>query len=308
MINRGVGNITISLQAESIKKAMLINKNLEEFLNTPLEVKRKNWEEFASADFIPDGIMIKEAVINDISAEWISTENSSKNNMIIYFHGGGFNQGSIITHRKLAAYIAKSTDLPILILDYPLAPENPYPTALNSCEGVYSYLLGHGFKSDNIILGGDSSGGGLAIALALLLRNKQIPLPKGMFMLSPMLDFTLSGETIKTCAEKDPLCFKEDLQVDTSDYIGTESPDNPLISPVYGDIKGFPPLLIQVGTDEILLSDSVRFADKAKEGQVNVQLSVWEGMWHVFQAWIGEIPEATSAIEEIGRFAKAIFN
>ena len=298
----------ISLQAKNIKEAMLENKNIDEILNTPLEVKRKNWEESASADILPEGMVISKAVINNISAEWISANNSGKDNIILYFHGGGFNMGSIITHRKFVSYIVKYTGVPILIIDYPLAPEHPYPAALESCEGIYSYLLEHGFQAENIILGGDSSGGGLAIALALLLKEKEIPLPKGIFALSPWLDLTFSGDTIKTCADRDPLCSEKDLQADANYYIGTQSPDNPLISPIYGDISGFPPLMIQAGSEEILLSDSTRFADKAKENQVNVQLSVWKGMWHFFQGWVGEIPEAIDAIEEINRFTKVIFD
>jgi acetyl esterase/lipase len=227
--------------------------------------------------------------------------------MILYFHGGGLSQGSIITHRKLVAHIVKSTTLPVLIFNYPLAPENPYPAALDVSEQVYFYLLNNGVQSENIIFGGDSSGGGLAIALALLLKKKNILLPKGIFLLSPMLDFTLSGSTMKTCAEKDPTLFEEDLKLTAGYYIGQESPSNPLISPVYGDIKGSPPLLIQVGGVEILLSDSTRFADRAKISQVNVQLSLWEGMWHVFQAWADEIPEAMDALEEIGEFTKDVF-
>ncbi|MDR0325344.1 MAG: alpha/beta hydrolase [Oscillospiraceae bacterium] len=298
----------ISQQAKDIRDTLLKNKNLDELLNTPLEVKRKGWEEFASNDIIPDGIVIEKAVINNLPAEWISTVNSSKDNMILYFHGGGHTQGSIVTHRKLAAHIAKNTEVPVCIFEYPLAPEYPYPAALNSSEGVYAYLLDHGYKADNIVLGGDSSGGGLAIALTLLLKDKEIPFPKGIFLLSPMLDYTLSGDTMKTCAEKDPLCFEEDLRIDASYYIQNESPFNPLISPVYGDIRGFPPLLIQAGSEEILLSDATRFADKAKTSQVDVELSVWEGMWHVFQGWVGEIPEAADAIEKIGRFTKALFH
>ena len=296
----------ISLQAENVKKAMLENKNLEYLLKTPLEVKRKNWEEAAAADTLPEGMIIKRTVIRGTPAEWITMDNVSKDNIIMYFHGGGYSQGSIITHRKLTAHIVKSTGLPILILDYPLAPENPYPAALNRAKEVYSYLLNNGFKAQNIVLGGDSAGGGLAAALALFLKEKGIPLPKGIFMLSPWLDLTLSGESIKTCAEKDPLCFKEDLEMDADYYRGAEPLDSPFISPIYSDITGFPSVLIQAGSDDMLLSDSTRFADKAKASQVNVQLSIWDGMWHVFQAWVGGVPEATDAIDEIGWFTKTI--
>ena len=298
----------ISIQAERLKEVLLKSRNLEAILSTPLELQRKGWEEAASADDIPDSIVIREAVIGNTYAEWISTESSRKDNIIMYFHGGGYTQGSTLTHRRLAAHIVKNTDLPMILFNYPLAPENPYPAALNSSEQIYLHLLDSGYQSENIIFGGDSSGGGLATALTLLLKDKKIPLPKGIFLLSPMLDLTLSGGTISTNAGKDPLLYIEDMRRTVSRYIEKESPNNPLISPVFGEISGFPPLLMQVGSDELLLSDSTRFADRAKASQVDVQLSVWEGMWHVFQAWVGEVPEAADAIAEIGRFTKTVFD
>ena len=295
----------ISQQSEKVKKTMLCNKNLEELLNTPLDEKRENWEKLASSAIIPDDIIIKKAVINNTSIEWISTDKSNMGNVIVYFHGGGFCQGSINTHRRLAAHIVKSTDLTVLIFDYPLAPESPYPDALNCSKGIYEYLLNND-TIENIIFAGDSAGGGLALALTLLLKHLNIPLPKGIFLFSPFLDLTLSGDTIKTCAQKDPICFKDDLKMDADYYVGTESHYNPFISPIYGDITGFPPLLIQVGSDEILYSDSTRFANKARESQVNIRLSVWEGMWHVFQAWIDDIPEAADALKEVSWFIKNV--
>jgi len=296
----------LSIQAENIKRVLLQNKNLEQVLNTPLEKQRKNWEESASTDIIPDIIFTEKTVIRNISVEWVSMKNSSKQNIILYFHGGGFNQGSTITHRKLAAYIVKAAHVPILMHNYPLTPENPYPAALVSSEQIYSYLLENGYQPENIILGGDSSGGGLALALTLLLKDKKVPLPKGVFLLSPMVDFTLSGDTLKTNEEKDPLLFVEDLQITVNRYIAKESPFNPLISPIFGDLRGIPPMFIQVGSDELLLSDSTRLAELARASQTDVQLSVWEGMWHVFQVWVSEIPEASESIESIARFTQTI--
>ncbi|MCX7746686.1 MAG: alpha/beta hydrolase [Clostridia bacterium] len=298
----------ISTQGKRVKKELIGNKNLENILNVPLEIQRKQWEDSALDVKLPEGTCIEEIVVKNISAEWVTTQNSSKQNVILYFHGGGYNQGSSITHRKLVAHIAHSTNLPVMIHNYPLAPENPYPAALNSSEQVYTWLLDNGFKPENILLGGDSSGGGLALALMLLLKSKNYLLPKAAFLLSPMLDLTFSGDTIKTCAQSDPLIFEEDLLLTASYYCSDESPYNPLISPVYGEFEGFPPLLIQVGSDELLLSDSIRVAEKAKAAGVDVRLDIWNEMWHVFQAWVEDVPEANRAIEKIGRFMEHVLN
>ena len=297
----------ISTQAKNMKEALLQSRNADEGLDISLEERRKRWEGFASADPIPEDVIIEKTVINNITAERISTNNANKKNVILYFHGGGYCQGSVITHRKLVSHIAKAVETPIIVPDYPLAPENPYPAALHGVEGVYSYLLNNGFNADNIILGGDSAGGGLAAALTLLLKDKKIPLPRGVFLLSPWLDLTFSGDSVKIYAEKDPICTEEGLRVNAKDYAGNESTQNPLVSPVYGDISGFPPLLIQAGVEDILLSDSTRFAEKAEASNVDVKLSLWDEMWHVFQGWPVEVPEADDAIEQIGQFTKAVF-
>jgi acetyl esterase/lipase len=306
-INKGIYGIMISEEAKKIKDVLFRNQNLEYLLNTPQEVQRKDWEDSALDFILPEGIkIIREKDIN-ISADWISSETSDKQEIILYFHGGGLTQGSSITHRKLASHIVRVVNVPVIIHDYPLAPENPYPAALVYSQKVYLWLLKKGYKNENIIFGGDSSGGGLALALIMKLKNEDHALPKAGVFLSPMLDFTLSGNTMKKSAKLDPLVFEDDLKMSVKYYCRDESPYNPYISPIFGKFNGVPPLLIQVGRDEILLDDSKRLYDKAKLSGVNVQLDIWDDMWHVFQGWVEEIPEAELSLRKIKEWKDNIF-
>ena len=167
---------------------------------------------------------------------------------------------------------------------------------------AWQWLLVQGYRPDEIIIGGDSSGGGLVLSLLLLLKKENSPLPHSCFLLSPMLDYTLSGDSISSCAKKDPMICIEDLRQTVAYYCSHAETSNPLVSPLFGDLTGLPPLLIQTGSDELLLDDSIRLAKQATEAGVNVQFEVWNGLWHVFQSSAGEIPEANRAIRRIASF------
>jgi len=289
----------ISQEAKKIREQLFANQNLDYLLTVPLEIQRKDWENSALNSKLAEGTTVKNEQYKNITVEWISNENSDKQRIILYFHGGGSNQGSCITHRKLVSHIVRVTNIPVVIHNYPLAPENPYPSALVFSEQIFLWLFEKGYKAEHILFGGDSSGCALALALMMILKSKNHCLPKAAFLLSPMLDFTLSGSTIKTLTKLDPIVFEEDLKISVKYYCGNESPYNPYISPIFGEFKGFPPLLIQVGSGEILLDDSKRLYKKARESGVNVQLDIWEEMWHVFQGWVGEVPEAEQSLEKI---------
>jgi acetyl esterase/lipase len=296
----------ISIEAKKIKNILFKNQNLDYFLNTPLEVQRNDWENSNLGIILPEGTNIKRESNKNLLVEWITNETSDKKNIILYFHGGGLTHGSCITHRKLLSHIVRIVNLPIVIHEYSLAPENPYPAALVYSEQVYLWLLEKGYKAKNIYFGGDSAGCGLALSLMMQLKNKDYILPKGAFLLSPMLDFTLSGKSIKTSANFDPVVFEEDLKMSVKYYCNNESPYNPYISPISGEFKGFPPLLIQVGSGEILLDDSKRLYDKAKSYGVNIQLDIWDEMWHVFQGWVGEVPEAEQSLVKIKEWIRTV--
>ncbi|WP_435310081.1 alpha/beta hydrolase [Sebaldella termitidis] len=286
----------ISKEAKTAKEKLFQNKNLEEILSTPIEIQREEWEESVKNIKLPSNIKIEEITVKNIKADWITPEVTVSEAVIFYFHGGGLNQGSKLTHRKLAAEIVNRSKLRVFIHNYPLAPENPYPNALNKSLELYLWLLECGLKAENIIFGSDSSGSALALALVLLLKQEKQPLPKAAFLFSPMLDFSLSGESVTKNKDLDPKIFKEDLELTSKYYCDKKSVKNPLVSPVYGDFTDFPPLFIQVGSEELLLSDSLTLEKRAKNAGVSVKLEVWDGMWHVFQTRFESIPEADQAV------------
>lgn len=296
----------ISRQAKSIREQQFQNRDLEYLLNTEISVQRKDWEISALNDKLPEGTEIEKFIVKDIDGELIKNQMSDSQHIILYFHGGGLTLGSCITHRKLVSYIAKITNIPVFVHNYPLAPEYPYPAALNNSLQVYLHLNEKGYKSDQILYGGDSSGCALALSLILKLKSNHFQLPKGVFLFSPMLDFTLSGETIKTLAEIDPCLFAEDIKMTANLYCNGECPENPFITPLNGSFGDFPPLLIQTGSCEMLLDDSMRLREKANGAGVDVCLEIWNEMWHVFQGQIGKMPEAEQALAHVNLFIKRI--
>lgn len=276
--------------------------NIDFVLNTPLHEQRRIWEEGAMNAPLPENISTEIIDEEGISAEWVRHSQAESRKVILYLHGGGNSQGSSITHRKLVAHIVHCAKVNALTLNYSLAPENPFPAGLMDAKYAWQWLLAQGYRPDEIIPGGDSSGGGLVLSLLLLLKSENSPLPRAGFLLSPMLDYTLSGASISSCAAKDPVICIEDLRQTVAYYCSEAEIANPLVSPLYGDLTGLPSLLIQTGSEELLLDDSVRLAKQATEVGVNVQMEVWNGLWHVFQSSAGKIPEANRAIRRIASF------
>lgn len=294
----------LSIEAKRKKEALFRNyaSNVDFVLNTPLHEQRRIWEEGAINVPLPENISTEIVDEEGISAEWVRHSQAEKRKVILYLHGGGNSQGSSITHRKLVGHIVHCAKVNALTLNYSLAPENPFPAGLMDAKYAWQWLLAQGYRPDEIILGGDSSGGGLVLSLLLLLKKENSPLPHSGFLLSPMLDYTLSGDSISSCAKKDPMICIEDLRQTVAYYCSHAETSNPLVSPLFGDLTGLPPLLIQTGSDELLLDDSIRLAKQATEVGVNVQIEVWNGLWHVFQSSAGKIPEAHRAISRIASF------
>lgn len=294
----------LSIEAQRKREALFRNyaSNVDFVLNTPLHAQRRIWEEGAINVPLPENVSTEVIAEEGISAEWVRHSQAEKRKVILYLHGGGNSQGSSITHRKLVGHIVHCAKVNALTLNYSLAPENPFPAGLMDIKYAWQWLLGQGYRPDEIIIGGDSSGGGLVLSLLLLLKKENSPLPHSCFLLSPMLDYTLSGDSISSCAKKDPMICIEDLRQTVAYYCSHAETSNPLVSPLFGDLTGLPPLLIQTGSDELLLDDSTRLAKQATEAGVNVQFEVWNGLWHVFQSSAGEIPEANRAIRRIASF------
>ena len=211
--------------------------------------------------------------------------------------------GSCNTHRAMVAHIARACGMRGLLLDYRLAPEHPYPAAVDDSISAYHWLLCNGIEARNIIIAGDSAGGGLALASLVSLRDGGYPLPAAAVCLTPWTDLAGTGESLKTRAKVDPRLTLQELSLG-GHYVGNNDPRHPLISPLYAHLHGLPPLLIQAGNDDMLLSDSTRLADQAKNAGVDVTLDVWDRMWHVFHLHVPRLPEARRAIDAIGTFVR----
>ncbi len=250
------------------------------------------------------GVTVRIVQAGGVHAEWIEPIGADAHKAILYLHGGGYCLCSLDTHRGLAARLALASGAPVLLIAYRLAPEYPFPAALEDALAAYHWLLGQGLSPANIAIGGDSAGGGLTLACAVSLRDAPTPLPAALVCLSPWTDLTFSGETFRTLAKVDPV-LKPGKTPRVDYYAGAHDPAEALISPLFADLHGLPPLLIHVGTDEILLSDSTRLAEKARLAGVNVSIKIWTDMWHVFQVFAPYVPEAQESIDLIGEFVKS---
>ena len=242
--------------------------------------------------------------LNGLPAEWITPPVVTRNRVLLYLHGGGYTIGSINTHRNLAGSIARAAEARALLIEYRLAPESKFPAAVEDSVEAYHWLLANQFDPGQIFLAGDSAGGGLTLATLISLRDAREPMPAAAICLSPWTDLAGTGESMVTNAKADPWLDPEGLIPAGQLYLGGADPRTPLASPLYADLAGLPPLLIQVGTAEILLSDSTRLAEKAEAAGVDVTLEVWDGMMHVFQAFSSRIPEGKKAVRSIGAFIK----
>ncbi|MHA1932263.1 MAG: alpha/beta hydrolase [Promethearchaeota archaeon] len=294
--------------SEGMKRIIkLLKQQGEQETKKRVEDSRNSMEQMASMEKIPDDVKIEEITVSGIPSIWISTPEVVKEQVILYLHGGGYALGSINTHKTLGAKISRSSKSRVLMINYRLAPENPYPAALEDSVTVYQWLIDdEGIDPKNIVISGDSAGGGLTAASILKIRDLSIALPAGGVLLSPWTDLDGTGNSVRTKRRIDPYLDASELFFMANLYIGDEDPKNPYISPLYADLKGIPPLLIQVGTAEIILDDSTRFAEKAKSAGVDVTLDVWEDMIHVFQAFAFWAPEGKQAIEKIGEFIQKL--
>lgn len=229
-------------------------------------------------------ILIKDVEIEGIHGEWVSVNRAHmKKYIILHCHGGGYSTGSSQYARTLTSKLAASTSMDVLSFDYRLAPENPYPAACEDAMKVWDYLMLLGYGARDIIISGDSAGGNLALSLVLQLKEQRRLLPRGMVLMSPWTDLTLSGESHQTKAGVDPVLNEEYIQKMIRNYAAGQDLTNPTISPLLGDLEGFPPTYIQVGDNEILLSDALLLYEKMIKANVSVKMDVFPGMWHVFQ-------------------------
>jgi len=274
-----------------------------------LSLANKREQQTKNARFmnrLPAGVTVTCTHANGIPVAWIKTENAPPEKVILYLHGGGYVLGGLESHQMLCGTLAKQAGLNLLLPEYRLAPEHPFPAALEDVSQTYAWLLDQNYKPENIFIAGDSAGGGLAIATALHLRESGLPLPAALICLSPWADLTFQGQTHQTQTDAEVLLRADELQEWAGFYAAGHDRSHPLISPVYADFSGLPRLFIQVGSDEVLLDDARRLAEKAKSDGVDVALNIWPGMWHVWHSLGAFMPESRQAFQEISAFIQQV--
>ncbi len=272
---------------------------------TKIGEHREQMEAVAEMIPLPDGLLVESVDVGALRADRLSFSNQAGDGVFVYLHGGAYVLGSPTTHRALAARISRATGLSAFVPDYRLAPEYPFPAAVDDAVAAYRWLVTNGTSPDRIVVGGDSAGGGLTAAMLLALRDAGDPLPCAAVMISPWTDLAATGESLKTRQDADPMIYSHKISESAQMYLGDADATTPLASPLYGDLAGLPPSLIHVGTAEVLLDDSTRLAARLEAAGVEVSLDVYEDMFHVWHYFAGLLPESDEAIDAIGRFVRA---
>lgn len=253
---------------------------------------------------VPAAIRISPAQVGGVSGEWVAGNGESKS-VLLYLHGGGYFGCSAASHRPITAGFALHNFL-VFAPDYRLAPENPFPAAVDDAVAAYRGLLAEGFLAESIVIAGDSAGGGLALSLLLALRDAGVPMPAAAALFSPWTDLAATGESVRTNAARCAMFHGPDIGLSARYYLGDTDPRNPLASPLYADLAGLPPLLIHVGQDEVLRDDSTRFAERARGAGVRVELKIWPVVPHAWQLAAQKVPEARESIRESAAFLRAL--
>ena len=268
----------------------------------PPEVRRRRTDRLIGAAPLPRGTRVEPVTAGGVPAEWIAPPGVETDAVLLYLHGGGYAAGSFATHRITAEQVAQAAGVRALLPAYRLAPEHRFPAAPSDVLAVYRWLVEeYGADPARVVVAGDSAGGGLTIVLAVSARDAGVPLPAALVCISPWTDLAGTGGSMSTKAGIDP-CFRpEDLRLQAREYLGDADPMQPLASPLYADLRGLPPLLAQVGGDELLLDDARRLVERAQAAGVDATLEVWPGLWHVFPLQ-GTFPESRQAMRRVGSF------
>ena len=253
----------------------------------------------------PPGTTVEPAGAGGVPAEWVIAAGVDSVRVLLYLHGGAYQIGSPATLRRMIALISAAAQVRVLSAGYRLAPEHPFPAAVDDALTAYRFLLHGGAGPAAIAIAGDSAGGGLALATLVALRDAGDPLPAAAVAMSPWTDLALTGESLSTRADVDVMIQPDGMRESAATYLAGADPRHPYASPLYAGLHGLPPILIQVGGAEVILDDSTRFAAKARAAGVDVTLEVWDQMPHVWHAFAGLLPESGQAIERIGGWLQA---
>ena len=273
-----------------------------------VEVLRVVQAEKAAQVPLPADVTCTPCHAGSVRGEWISTPGAASDCVLLYFHGGGYYRGSTATVREMVARMSRAAGVKALSIDYRLAPEHPFPAAVDDAVASYRWLLAQDYAAHNLVVGGDSAGGGLAVALLVAMRDDGAPLPAAGVCLSPWVDLSQSGTSYTTKAVEDPSISKAYLDRFATLYLNGAEARTPLASPLFADLHGLPPLLIQVGTAEVLLDDAIQLASRAQAAGVKVELDQWEGMPHVWQNNGPDLPEGQEAVLRVGAFIQMVLS
>jgi monoterpene epsilon-lactone hydrolase len=267
--------------------------------------QRRALRELLSAQPLPADVTVTAAELGGVPTAEITVDGIEPRHVVLYFHGGVYVMGDAALAADLASQVGRRTDAKVISVDYRLAPEHPYPAAADDAFAAYEALLDNGIAPADIVLAGESAGGALAVATLVNARDHGLPLPAAAFVMSPYADLTLAGTTMETKREVDPLISREALQPRVTDYTAGQDAGLGLISPIFADLSGLPPLIIQAGTHEVLLDDAVRLARQAATADVEVTLDITPRVPHVFQAYYPILDEAAAALDRAGQFLSA---
>ena len=270
-----------------------------------VDEQRRLFRELISAQPLPAEVTVTAAALGGVPTAEITVDGIEPRHVVLYFHGGVYVIGDAFLAADLASQIGRRTQAKVISVDYRLAPEHPYPAAVDDALAAYEALLHDGIAPSDIAFAGESAGGGLAIATLVNARGHGLPLPAATLVMSPYVDLTLAGTTMETRRELDPLLSREALEARATDYTAGQDPALGLISPVFADLSGLPPLIIQAGTHEVLLDDALRLARQAATADVEVTLEITPGVPHVFQAYHPILDEATAALDRAGQLLSA---
>ena len=268
--------------------------------------RRQRLDDVGSVWPVAADVTLSAVDINGIPGEWSTVPGSDSSRVLLFFHGGGYCSGSIVSHRRMVSEAGRAAGVRTLAIGYRLAPENPFPAALDDAVTAWHFLRRQGIAAKHIVVAGDSAGGGLSLAVALKLRDGKEDLPACLWLVSPWTDLTMSGATLITKDEVDPLIHKDYLRELADAYLGSSAVDrkDPRVSPLFANLTGMPPMLIQAGSAETLLDDAVRLAAAAGEADVPVTLEIWPHMIHAWQLWNARLKPGRQALSSASSFMR----
>jgi len=293
-----------SIQSYVIRYALHVQKWRYRHRHLSLDLHRRLIDQIGQRAKPYEGVSVVPHNVNGRDAEWLIPPTQVAGSVILYFHGGAYQVGSLRSHRHLVSQIAGASQLKALLIDYRLAPEHPFPAAVEDSFLAYQWLLSQGYQK--VYVAGDSAGAGLALACMQKIKQASLPMPTAAMLISPWVDLTASHDSINRLANKDPLLNKKALLACASQYANTELHADPLVSPIFADLAGFPPLLIQMGALDILLDEGLHLATRAQQAGVEVKVEVWPNMIHVWHMLVGRLPEAQRAIQQMAAFVSRL--